>query len=594
MKISSKYYVLCIKGFLSLFLYLILNTLYFIPTAHAIYDPLSVPNNKFGIHIISASVDESAPAADLVNNNGDWGYVTVLMEQKDKKLDKWQEFFNDLRRRHLIPIIRLATEPEGNNWKRPDIDDVNSWADFLNSLVWPVKNRYVVVFNEPNHATEWGGQVDAKGYAKELDKIITALKSRSEDFFVMNAGFDASAPNQPPNFEEEISYLQQMNQEVPGIFDKLDGWDSHSYPNPEFVGSPDAQGRGTVRGYLWELGQLQSLGVTKNLPVFITETGWKHAEGLNYNSYLPNADTVASYYKSAFETAWNDTKIAAVTPFLLNYQEPPFDHFSFKKVATPLPGPEVSEIKSPQYYTPYQTLSRLPKVSGKPIQEISAQLTKGEVYTSIIAGESYKVHLTFKNTGQSIWGDPAPGGAGQVVKLIPVKGAQDLGIIVSDIPLGEKVEPGQSFTFDLEFKAPKTGQYQVTLNLFHGADEFQSQRIVFTTEVKSPVILRIKSVLGWKNDPSGNYLLSIKGPTGENLQQVSLDHNGYSKDFEARNLLPDYSFDFTLEKPFYLPKTINQIVYTGANTLDFGELKPDILSALLNPKQLWNLLPFSN
>src|SRR3989338_3735853 len=114
-----------------------LYTLYFIlPTpVHAIYDPLSVPNNKFGIHLIQATHDESSPAASLVNSSGgDWGYVTILIEQKDKNKDKWQTFFNDLRRRHLIPLVRLATFPDGNTWKIPDIWEASVWADFLDSL----------------------------------------------------------------------------------------------------------------------------------------------------------------------------------------------------------------------------------------------------------------------------------------------------------------------------------------------------------------------------------------------------------------------------------------------------------------------------
>src|SRR3990167_1341043 len=96
-------------GKVFLFLFFTFTFLLFPSAVHAVVDPLSVPNNKFGIHIIQATPDESSPAASLVNSQGgDWGYVTVLIEGKDKKKDKWQEFFNDLRRRHLIPIVRIA------------------------------------------------------------------------------------------------------------------------------------------------------------------------------------------------------------------------------------------------------------------------------------------------------------------------------------------------------------------------------------------------------------------------------------------------------------------------------------------------------
>ncbi len=71
------------KILFKIILFISLYTLYFIlytSAAYAIVNPLSVPNNRFGIHIITASPDESSPAATLVNTNGDWGYITVLIE----------------------------------------------------------------------------------------------------------------------------------------------------------------------------------------------------------------------------------------------------------------------------------------------------------------------------------------------------------------------------------------------------------------------------------------------------------------------------------------------------------------------------------
>lgn len=550
-------------------------------TVFAIVDPLSVPNNKFGIHIISASPDESSPAASLVNTNGGWGYITVIIQQNDKKTDKWQEFFNDLRRRHLIPIVRLASETEGQSWKRPDPDDANSWADFLNSLNWPTKNRYVVIFNEPNQGHEWGGEVSAKGYAQALDKWITALKARSDDFFVLNAGFDASAPNQLPFFEDELNFLQEMNSEIPGIFNKLDGWVSHSYPNPGFVGSPDGRGRGTIRTWGWELQVLKALGVRKDLPVFITETGWKHAEGLTYNPNLPQSDVLSKYYENAFENAWNSPGIVAVTPFLLNYQESPFDHFSFKKLIL---NPIGDTPNAPAYYPFYDALKNLPKTVGKPIQVLSAKLVSGEVYSGVVAEQTYSISLTFKNTGQSIWD-------GQV-KLKAISGGSELGI--QDASVSKPVEPGGEYAFIINLKAPEKGTFNIKLNLFEGERQFESKPVEFTTEVKLPVILQVLNTLKWKNNPAGDYILRISGVVGDSSQKVVLDASGKSAVIEARYLLPDYSFDFTLEKPYYHPKTIHQTLKQGINTLNFGTLEPALLQALTNPKQFWQLLPFSN
>ena len=561
-------------------------------TAKAVVDPLSSPNNKFGIHIIQATPDEASPAAKLVNSSeGDWGYITILIEGKDKKKDKWQEFFNDLRRRHLIPLVRLATIPEQAFWKRPDEGEAQVWADFLDSLNWPTKNRYVIIYNEPNHAKEWGNYVDAKAYAKVLDQTITALKSKNQDFFVLNAGLDASAPQQLPNYQDQVSFMTQMNETIPGIFDKLDGWVSHSYPNPGFVGSPYNFGRGTVRTYLWELSLLRSLGVTKNLPVFIAETGWKHAEGIVYDARLPNADTLSDYYTNAFIFAWKHPQLVAVTPFLLSYQEPPFDHFSFKKVTGEkqeeklLPTSQVLGVEYPEYYPFYQQIMNLPKVAGKPMQEIKAKLTKGEIYSSIVAGETYQISLTFKNIGQSIWDKDT--------QLAPIEGGRQLGIEAIGIAEDKMVEPNQDYIFNINLKAPQQGKFKVVLNLFTEGKQFDSKPVEFTTEVKLPVILQVLTSLKWKDSAAGQYFLKISGVVGDSSQKVILDTSSKSQEIEARYLLPDYAFDFTLERSYYHPKTIRQEVKPGVNVLDFGILQPNLLQAILNLKEFWKLLPWS-
>lgn len=570
----------------------------------AIVDPLSVSNNRFGIHIISPTTHEASIASSLVNSKGDWGYITVVIEDKDRDLNKWQNFFDDLRTKHLIPIVRLATHPQGNNWAVPAMDLASDWANFLDQLNWPVKNRYVTIYNEPNHGAEWGGMVDPASYAKVLDATITALKNKNQDFFVLNGGLDASTPESEPRYKDQLLFMQIMEQTVPGIFEKLDGWVSHSYPNPGFVGSPNDVGRGTIRTYVWELQKLKDLGVKKDLPVFITETGWKHAEGVVYNPSLPSALKVADYFKSAFENAWNNSRIVAITPFLLNYPQTPFDHFSFTKPDDQKTinqnlglGREVLGVKYPDespYYESFLALQEMPKSTGSPVQEIKAKLTKGEVYTSIVTGESYKIHLTFKNIGQSIWGE------GEPVRLDSLAGGDELGMVISPISSGKKVKPNEDYTFDIEFKAPlipannqNQANIKVILNLFQGSNEFKNGRIEFDTKIKSPVIIQVKSALLWKETAAGAYILSIVGPISETMPLIT-DDNGVSKPFEARTLLPDYEYDFTLQKPYYKEKTISQKLQSGVNTLDFGVLEPNFISAILNPKELWKLLPWSN
>jgi len=170
-------------------LYLFLAT-----SVRAIYDPFSVPNNPYGIHV--ADPNDISKVKELVNSsNGDWGYVTLVIQERERSLDVWRPVFERMARDHLIPIVRLATRSEDGVWVRPEQADAHIWADFLNGLPWPVRNRYIVLFNEPNHAKEWGGGVSPNEYADIVVAYSAALKKTSEDFFILPAGLDASAPN---------------------------------------------------------------------------------------------------------------------------------------------------------------------------------------------------------------------------------------------------------------------------------------------------------------------------------------------------------------------------------------------------------------
>jgi len=578
--------------FVQLFISLVVTTALFlaqIPSAYAVVNPLEQPNNKFGMHIISATSEEIEPVRELVNTNGDWGYITILIESKDRNEGKWQQIFNDLRKKHLIPIVRIATEPEGGYWRRPREGEEFEWAEFLSKLNWPTKNRYVTIYNEPNHATEWGNTVDAKHYARILDKTISALKQRSDDFFVINAGFDASAPQKLPAYQDQLNFMKQMNEEIPGIFERLDGWSSHSYPNPAFKSAPTANGRITVRGYEWELETLKNtFNVNRDLPVFITETGWKHAEGINHEPGLPDANTVAEYYKHAFENAWNDERIVAVTPFLLNYQDAPFDHFSFKKptgkpqkntIIKDVLGAEdeKTEEEHPEYYPQYSVLKNMPKTSGRPIQEYKAQISQTNFLKTAVIGETYTIQLKVKNTGQSIWNEY------DTISLIANEGAENFKFEPVEIPKDEKVEPGQEYTFYFPITLAEEGTHRLVLSLERGGLTFDTTPFTFDVSVTTPARLTIHSGVAWKKDPSGEYTLTISGIFSNSVKKIFLNSDGKSDPQELKTLIPNYTYDFTLSKPHYQSKTIRQKIQIGENYVDFDELQPDITSAILKP-----------
>lgn len=289
---------------------------------YAVENPLNTPNNKIGIHILFPA--ELEEAAKLVNSNGgDWGYITIPIQAGDRDLEKWQNFMDEAGRLHIIPIVRLATEGDYFNtkvWREPKEEDIIDFANFLNSLTWPTRNRYVIVFNEVNRGDEWGGVVKPDAYARLLSYATSVFKSKNLDFFIISAGLDNAAPNEGTKYMNQYDYMTKMNEAVPGIFNQVDGFSSHSYPNPAFSQPPTVETSKSIISFKFERDLVKRLG-GKDLPIFITETGWT-AESVDDAKR-------AEYYTQALESQWGDPGIVAITPFVLRAGGGPFTIFSF-------------------------------------------------------------------------------------------------------------------------------------------------------------------------------------------------------------------------------------------------------------------------
>ena len=395
----------------------------------------SLKNNKFGIHITQK--EDLDQAEQLVNSNGGaWGYVTIVIQDTDKDKTKWQAFFDACREKHLIPIVRIATHLENGVWVKPANDSLLQWPEFLDSLNWPVKTRYVVIYNEPNQTKEWGNEVDPKHYARILDLAIKSFKQTNQDFFVLNAGLDQAAPNSKTTMDE-LNFLREMRFEVPDIFNELDGWVSHSYPNHGFVGKPWEKGRATVRGYEWELSILKNnFSLTKNLPVFITESGWPHSLGLKIKGrygrwvtvkesfYKP--EVTASYLEEVMKNVWvPDTRVIAVTPFILNYPYYPFENFSWLD-------------KEGNPYPQFETVRQIAKTKGEPEQIEKFEVVNFSLPSFLPVNFVFKGIITLKNTGQSIWGE----------KKFSLKSkTENLSLSDLVLPEGVFVKPGETHIF---------------------------------------------------------------------------------------------------------------------------------------------------
>mgnify|MGYP005835681661 CR=1 FL=1 len=316
-------------------------------------------NNKFGIYIYAEVSEFFRLAERLVNSSGgEWGYVLIPYNIRDRDKSKWNEVFSQLNRRKLIPVVQLY-DVNPNNYE----EDTKEAAEFLDQFLWPIKQRYISVYNEPNDSRFWKGILDPKNYAEVLNFTIDTFKLQNDNFFMLNGAFNVSASNVGTTMDS-FQFILAMNDHIPGIFSKLDGWASHPYPQPNFSGSPYASGRNSIRAYEDELAFLESLGVSKKLPVFITETGWAHAEGEVYNpSFLP-ASEVAQNFKIAYEEFWlADDRVVAIMPFTIWYGAP-FDHFAW-----------VNSSRIP--YEQFDVVKSIEKVKGNPDKLVKAGISIG-------------------------------------------------------------------------------------------------------------------------------------------------------------------------------------------------------------------------
>lgn len=244
-------------------------------------------------------------------------YVTVPLSIQDRRREVWEKFFASSAENRVVPIVRWVTTFENGNWSVPSRKDIVDAVKFMSSLHWPGQ-RIVVLFNEPNHAAEWGGKVDPEGYAEIALFAANWLKTEKKDYLVLPAGLDNDAPNNGVMMDS-FAFMDRMYRAHPDLFQAVDAWTSHSYPNPAFSASVYGKGKNSIRGFEAELAKLQKM-TGRLYDVYITETGWKQNQ--------TTARRLSTYYKEAVTRIWNDERVKAVTVFVLKGTSGPFEEFS--------------------------------------------------------------------------------------------------------------------------------------------------------------------------------------------------------------------------------------------------------------------------
>src|SRR5258708_26272991 len=180
---------------------------------------LATQGSVLGIHILAPGEIQNAKELLTTKDSSpdEWHYVTVPLTLDDvQKPDEWKKFFQYAHDQKLIPIVRLATHFENGAWQVPTKKNIVDLITFLSTLNWPTNERYIIAFNEVNHANEWGNSLDPATYADTLRFTSDWAKSEGKNYLVLPAAMDLAAPNGGQTMEA-FHYLDQMQKNDPQV-----------------------------------------------------------------------------------------------------------------------------------------------------------------------------------------------------------------------------------------------------------------------------------------------------------------------------------------------------------------------------------------
>jgi hypothetical protein len=296
------------------------------------------PPNRYGMgYVNEGSAADHELTAKLT---GPGGWVTVIFADiepgRTGAEPSWKSSISEAYARDLVPVIRMAP-PWGDRRVRNMGESPTSYkalaqvyaaviADLPKRDQWPI---YVQVHNEPNLCYEWAcdgpgtlsAQQIAGEYAHMLRDVATALHALGDSRIkVLNGALapggvdwcECGTENFAPGTLAS-TFLGYMAQAVPGVFDQIDAFASHSYP---------AKGEGwgffppyaeAMTGLLYFEKELAAIG-KPDLKVLVTETGWT----IQHEAYLHTRDQVADWTVLAYQNVWlTHSSVLGITPFIL-------------------------------------------------------------------------------------------------------------------------------------------------------------------------------------------------------------------------------------------------------------------------------------
>lgn len=449
-------------------------------TVHAQFDK---PTCKVGVHMISPSDEDFKKAAELLNTNGgDYCWTTVVLREDEMNVDYLQRIHNTARENHIQIIHRIEKGfTASGTWLMPDEKTVRKFIDTMESITPASKDVYVILGNEPTHAAMCGG-CTPDSYASWASHAIDMLHEAKFHAVVMLAGQDLHSPQDPPNYYDTGIFIKGMTDAQPQLLCKIDAWASHSYPN-NFVGSGNAVGRLSPRGYQWELGLIERLALpdcashVANLPVFITETGYKvGAGGVDQEDARVNMRAILDIYNQ-------DPHVIASTVFAYKFCGEPFEQFA-------VVGCDARTLNGVGY-----ALLEEPKTKGD-VQHIYQAKTTIECPKELVENLDVICTIQAKNTGTDIW----KSSSGEYDLMLAGFSRDGFHGPRYSFSRFREIKPGETLTAQLRYNpGTKLGAHSLTIGLAHSGKLLQALAQINLESYESPQLtIQSENILGNK------------------------------------------------------------------------------------------------
>ena len=129
--------------------------------------------------------------------------------------DKYDRIVDLAEKTGIRVIARLDNTPDWargpNTTPQTPPDNFDRFADFVATFVEHYKGRvqYLQIWNEPNLKAEWGGRLDAEGYAKMLRVVYARAKAVDPNIVILSAPL-AQTLEQGDRGLNDLDFLQQL------------------------------------------------------------------------------------------------------------------------------------------------------------------------------------------------------------------------------------------------------------------------------------------------------------------------------------------------------------------------------------------------